>query len=382
METLSGKAYDKENAQPLVENDKKSINSLTIDDARKRSHISPSILKRINKSSECYEDSERSGSVVIESSHATNVDTPVSSAFNMPLGSDADPVTPSLEHWKFSESTRSLFGASSFRCASPVTPRLPQTATTLLEIPHYSDSFLSSQPAPSYINTKEEEPKTPVAVVPTRSLDIPSPATPTLQTSPLRTCGIQIPYTKVGEEASKPTELYARFEDDSGDEIDILNILSEFKPTTPLKKSSSHTSRAYEDVVDSDPVFGELSPLKVCKVLMPSKRVIEDGQGWIPEITSAEYAQAPVFLRLQLPLPVLNAAIGSLNVFISQDHAPKNSKRLESFSDEEIEEVVGNKGTHGCGVSSKVIVLGLVSLNRLDFTTEHSVKVYRVRRFY
>ena len=74
----------------------------------------------------------------------------------------------------------------------------------------------------------------------------------------------------------------------------------------------------------------------------------------------------------------MNIAVGALNKFIESAQSA-NKHRLESFTADEMEKVVGNKVPAS---SVKVIVLGLVHLKRLDICTENSIKVYKVRRFY
>ena len=74
----------------------------------------------------------------------------------------------------------------------------------------------------------------------------------------------------------------------------------------------------------------------------------------------------------------MNIAVGALNKFIESAQSV-NKHRLESFTADEMEKVVGNKVPAS---SVKVIVLGLVHLKRLDICTENSIKVYKVRRFY
>ena len=76
----------------------------------------------------------------------------------------------------------------------------------------------------------------------------------------------------------------------------------------------------------------------------------------------------------------LNIAVEKLNKIIAYHEGARSSGKLESFTDAEIESVIGSNV--GDGVSSKTVMLALVSLQRLDLVTEHAVKVFRVRRFY
>jgi hypothetical protein len=103
---------------------------------------------------------------------------------------------------------------------------------------------------------------------------------------------------------NKEVSSYAA-EYDSGDEIDLTDILSELKPSTPLKASSAKKTAISAAYMDDDDDIADLgiaaSPPRMTKVLLPSKCAIQDGQrGWIPSIAADEYAQAPGFLRLQV----------------------------------------------------------------------------------
>ena len=80
-----------------------------------------------------------------------------------------------------------------------------------------------------------------------------------------------------------------------------------------------------------------------------------------------------------MTLESLNTAIEKLNIIIAYHEGERNHRRLESFTDAEIESIIGASNE---GVASRTVMLALVSLQRLDLVTEHAVKVFRVRRFY
>lgn len=80
-------------------------------------------------------------------------------------------------------------------------------------------------------------------------------------------------------------------------------------------------------------------------------------------------------------MATLNVALERINKNIEEVNAGGVKKgHLESFSSTELETVVG--GQHVEDTPVKTIILGLVHLKRLDICTEHSIKVYKVRRFY
>ena len=76
----------------------------------------------------------------------------------------------------------------------------------------------------------------------------------------------------------------------------------------------------------------------------------------------------------------LNFSIEKLNHFIESHEGKRDHRKLESFTDTEVEEIMGK--TVGDGAPTKAVMLALVSMHRLDLVTEHAVKVFRVRRFY
>lgn len=75
----------------------------------------------------------------------------------------------------------------------------------------------------------------------------------------------------------------------------------------------------------------------------------------------------------------MNSGIESLNEFIANQAHGVQSRRLESFTLEEMSTIVsgiiGKVGVH-------VFALSLVQLKRLDLGEENSIRVYKVRRFY
>ncbi len=123
---------------------------------------------------------------------------------------------------------------------------------------------------------------------------------------------------------------------------------------------------------------------------LKAKDQTEEGQnaeGWIPFIQTEEWSNAPLSLRLQVSIEILNTSISSLNNFIVEQQKNKinsqtnmNNLRLESFTLEEMSQIL-DKNQLGA-TSVNVIALSLVNLKRLDLGTENSVRVYKVRRYY
>ena len=126
---------------------------------------------------------------------------------------------------------------------------------------------------------------------------------------------------------------------------------------------------------DSDNSDEDLSAIKT-KILQP--RINASGaavDNWIPLVEKDEWEAAPLSLKVQVELHVMNAGIGSLNQFISKNQ----SKRLESFTLDEMSAIVSNQIGN---VNVNIFALCLVHLKRLDIGMEHSIRVYKVRRFY
>jgi len=131
------------------------------------------------------------------------------------------------------------------------------------------------------------------------------------------------------------------------------------------------------------------SPPKTSKLLQPREarsRVSDNTEtGWIPLVSQEEWNDAPSFLKLQVSADALNGALCELNKHIdatteSEGSSSHRKRHLESFSQEELEQIVDTH--HIRNTPMRVVVLGLVHLKRLDICTENSIKVYRVRRFY
>jgi hypothetical protein len=125
-----------------------------------------------------------------------------------------------------------------------------------------------------------------------------------------------------------------------------------------------------------------------------SKAKTKAAEGWIPLITEAEWGlpTTPVFLKMQITYPVLNAAINRLNAFVTKSVLSnlKDETYLESFSKDEMNQIVTSSeygdalDANGAPIvfNMKVIALGLVKLKRLDVSNENGVTVYKVKRFY
>jgi hypothetical protein len=128
------------------------------------------------------------------------------------------------------------------------------------------------------------------------------------------------------------------------------------------------------------------SPPTAVRVLNPSrgeKAIVADAEnGWIPQVSEEEWKTAPSFLKMQFGISDINETLTLLNKFIAENLTKTESgfsKRLETFSFDEIVRIVGNSiGS----APIKVVVLGLVHFKKLDVGTENSVKVYKIRRFY
>lgn len=128
------------------------------------------------------------------------------------------------------------------------------------------------------------------------------------------------------------------------------------------------------------------SPPTAVRVLNPrrgEKAIAADAEnGWIPLVCEDEWKSAPSFLRMQFGLSDINETLTLLNKFIAENLTKTESgfsKRLETFSFDEIVRIVGSSiGS----APIKVVVLGLVHFKKLDVGTENSVKVYKIRRFY
>lgn len=203
-----------------------------------------------------------------------------------------------------------------------------------------------------------------------------SPSTPTLGSSPLKTCEPINAAVHVRSEASlhdlsTMSSLKRDGDCELSDEVYEIN------------EKDLSTSKNDDSVIDPSTLS---SPPKAVKVLNPrrNQHALSAGSdsGWIPMVEEQEWKQAPSFMKMQFELQALNVTLRLLNEFIASNSAAADggfSKRLETFSFDEIIKIVGNRIEPA---PIRVVVLGLVHFKRLDVGTENSVKVYKVRRFY
>lgn len=201
-----------------------------------------------------------------------------------------------------------------------------------------------------------------------------SPATPTLGGTPV-TCQVIEPSAEV-----KNLSVYSQKSIQTSDEVDTNE--------TDLQNDSRINISMGESDDGIDPISSSAfaSPPKAVKVLNPRRG--EDAiaanaeNGWIPHVTEDEWKLAPSFLKMQFKLADLNTTLSLLNKFIAENLTKTEngfSKRLETFSLDEIVRIVGDRIGEA---PLKIVVLGLVHFKKLDVGTENSVKVYKIRRFY
>lgn len=252
-----------------------------------------------------------------------------------------DPRTPNLEKWKLSGATQQLFrstaplgraGRPVAVTASPTTPEMPEISAAVRSVRRQFHGVGVTRQMEREESECDEGMATPKAVVPSRVMDDKSPPTPTLNASPMRTTVLVTNVPQEGTSRSlclasmKKTRIghndpHSPDTPDSRDEIDITNILRDFKPSTPLRQGRILPIAAMDADDDNDDDASQMmaSPPRLTKILVPSKCVVADGQGgWIPDISNAEYDQVPSFLRLQVMASTSSPLI--LPVIVSVDY--------------------------------------------------------------
>ena len=121
---------------------------------------------------------------------------------------------------------------------------------------------------------------------------------------------------------------------------------------------------------DSDSSIGFISPPKT-KILEPRKN--ESSANLIPAITSDEWSTAPVFLKKQVTLEIVNKALVSINSILMD----KRDTLTQTEMDDTISQIVDSN------IPPKAVILALVQLKKLDLGTDSlKQKVYKIRRFY
>lgn len=101
----------------------------------------------------------------------------------------------------------------------------------------------------------------------------------------------------------------------------------------------------------------------------------------IPSILQSDWDKAPSFLKLQVTIEELNMSLMLLNKHIEKAKVDSDIS-IEMFTQYEIESILC--GEYDCinGSSLKAIILGLVTLKRLDLGNENKMKVFRIKKSY
>jgi hypothetical protein len=120
------------------------------------------------------------------------------------------------------------------------------------------------------------------------------------------------------------------------------------------------------------------SPPKMAKILEPSKRrqtaVTHSNDLMIQLVTNDELVSAPVFIKKQVNLELLNKALLGINSYLATIGSNSSEQCL---TQEQMDSLIID--SVGDGLSTKAILLCLLTLKRFDLAANSNVKVYKVK---
>ena len=211
-----------------------------------------------------------------------------------------------------------------------------------------------------------------------------TPTTPTFDGTPFKTCDVKSTVKSTHKPSHQMGIISSDF-DNIGKSNDksttpvVISVKSEISKEEVLATiiESNTSADNYNDndndnniSKDSDSSIGFISPPKT-KILEPRKN--ESSANLIPAITSDEWSTAPVFLKKQVTLEIVNKALVSINSILMD----KRDTLTQTEMDDTISQIVDSN------IPPKAVILALVQLKKLDLGTDSlKQKVYKIRRFY
>jgi len=205
-----------------------------------------------------------------------------------------------------------------------------------------------------------------------------TPTTPTIGT-PFQTCDLKASYRH-----SYMTSTRNRSPEITNDDV-FENSISPLRSVNldNVKKEETIIHDANSPMLDehnvskdsdtSDTSIGFISPPKMAKILEPRKH--ETTSNSIPLISDEEWSTAPVFLKKQVTLDIVNKALISINSILI------DSEKRDTLSQTEMDETISKLVE--VNIPPKAVILALVQLKKLDLGTDsNKQKVYKIRRFY
>ncbi len=245
--------------------------------------------------------------------------------------------TPVMFDWKLSDATRNLVKNTSFLVPANRRNTLLGLADLELSAEKSSPKICENE-ARSRYQTPQQLLKSCHLLessVSKADIGIETPVTPTIGT-PFQTTSLQLTASKCS------------------------NSEAAYAPSAILDTSDQSPAHAVAEspVIVTNPVSS--SPAKCA--------------GMIAAVDHEEWIGTPSFLKLQLTTDVLNQAINEINTFIDQEN-------IEIFTQEQIDNILCDQ-TKGLGLSKgqvKAVMLGLVTLKKMDLGTEGKNKVYKIK---
>ena len=265
-----------------------------------------------------------------------------------------DNKTPTLLDWKLSEATRKIVNTKGAAAVSP-----PMNNNT-----YNKDDDIIETPQKFQLSYND-------------SSD--TPTTPTIGT-PFQTCDLKSSYKTGYMSSNKNKSPEAQHDDLLFDSMSpMISVKPDYNKIDEVVEVEVpvivNDVKAFDECnisKDSDTSIGFMSPPKMAKILEPRKN--ETTSNKIPAISDEEWSTAPVFLKKQVTLDIVNKALVSIN------NSLMDSEKRDTLTQMEMDETISNIDS---SIPPKAVILALVQLKKLDLGTDSSKqKVYKIRRFY
>jgi hypothetical protein len=258
--------------------------------------------------------------------------------------------TPVMFDWKLSDATRNLVKNTSFLV--PANRR--NTLIGLADLELLSDTKPDHQVSEEKSEIKSRY-QTPQQLLKSCHL---LESSPTL--SKAVDCGAETPVTPTIGTPFQTVNLQLTASKCNIDE-NLLASLDESSQASPAAPTHALT---HSPTPSSTPVSTQVMP------------PISSGfDAAIPAVDHEEWIRAPSFLKLQLTMDVLNQAINEINGYIAQEDA-------EIFTQDQMDAILCD-AANGLNLSKgavKAVMLGLVTLKKIDLGTEGKNKVYKIKK--
>lgn len=158
------------------------------------------------------------------------------------------------------------------------------------------------------------------------------------------------------------------------------DISSSFDCKATFRSASDAVGDINDDFIADEAVLFTDAPSSVA---MPLKRshLISPVHAAIPSILQSDWDKAPSFLKLQVTIEDLNMSLMLLNRHIEKAKI-EGDVSVDMFTQDEMESILCGEDDCIQASSLKAIILGLVTLKRLDLGNENKVKVFRIKKSY